>query len=207
MGKSEKVVHIQYGRTVTYLLEGAEGSALVDTDWAGALDSFFKALKTQVLAVEDIGYVLCAHWHPDHRASSATLNASALSLSPSMCSCPIPTRLTRSLQLMQSIASLLWRIRTSRSCRSLRAVRSLPLWASPERPSLRRAILWTASLFCLIPGPSSSVTSQRPIWWQPMEKAHQSSFLLTGSLCVPAIPIAPALRMQESLLAEVRFSC
>lgn len=67
MGKSEKVVHIQYGRTATYLLEGAEGSALVDTDWAGALGSFFKALKTQVLAVEDIGYVLCAHWHPDHR--------------------------------------------------------------------------------------------------------------------------------------------
>ena len=46
MGKSEKVVHIQYGRTATYLLEGAEGSALVDTDWAGALGSFFKALKT-----------------------------------------------------------------------------------------------------------------------------------------------------------------
>lgn len=66
MGESEEIVRIQYGRTATYLLRGAEGSVLVDTDWAGTLDLFFKALKAEGLEVRDIGYVLCTHWHPDH---------------------------------------------------------------------------------------------------------------------------------------------
>ncbi|MGN0071467.1 MAG: MBL fold metallo-hydrolase [Atopobiaceae bacterium] len=66
MEESEEIVRIQYGRTATYLLRGAEGSVLVDTDWAGTLDPFFKALKAEGLEVRDIGYVLCTHWHPDH---------------------------------------------------------------------------------------------------------------------------------------------
>lgn len=66
MHGGEETVRIQYGRTATYLLRGAEGSVLVDTDWAGTLGPFFRALKAEGLEVQDIDFVLCTHWHPDH---------------------------------------------------------------------------------------------------------------------------------------------
>ncbi len=61
-----KMVSLTYGHTTTFLLRGQLASVLVDTDWAGTLSAFFAAIKSQAIRVEDIGYVMCTHWHPDH---------------------------------------------------------------------------------------------------------------------------------------------
>ena len=39
---------------------------LVDTDYAGTIHAFYKALKMNGLRMKDIGYVMATHFHPDH---------------------------------------------------------------------------------------------------------------------------------------------
>ena len=53
---------LKYGNTNTFYLNGL----LIDTDYAGTLSAFYKALKQNGLAVRDIQYVLATHYHPDH---------------------------------------------------------------------------------------------------------------------------------------------
>ncbi|MBQ8953214.1 MAG: MBL fold metallo-hydrolase [Clostridia bacterium] len=57
---------IRYGNTNTFFIYGRKGSLLVDTDYAGTLYSFYKALKSKGIKVKDITYVLATHYHPDH---------------------------------------------------------------------------------------------------------------------------------------------
>lgn len=57
---------LMYGNTRTYLIKGSKGTLLVDTDWAGTLPQFFKAIKALSVQVEDISYLLITHYHPDH---------------------------------------------------------------------------------------------------------------------------------------------
>lgn len=61
-----KMVSLTYGHTATFLLRGRSANVLVDTDWAGTLGAFFAAIKPHAIRVEDIAYVMCTHWHPDH---------------------------------------------------------------------------------------------------------------------------------------------
>ncbi len=60
------MLKLKYGNTNTYLIEGRNSSLLIDTDFAGTLPAFYKALKQNDLRVKDIGYVLATHYHPDH---------------------------------------------------------------------------------------------------------------------------------------------
>ena len=53
---------LKYGNTNTFYLNGL----LIDTDYAGTLPAFYKALKQNGLVVKDIPYVLATHYHPDH---------------------------------------------------------------------------------------------------------------------------------------------
>lgn len=53
---------LRYGNTNTFFL----GGLLVDTDYAGTLPAFYKALKRNDLTVREIRYVLATHYHPDH---------------------------------------------------------------------------------------------------------------------------------------------
>lgn len=62
----ETVITLRYGNTNTFLVRGGRGNLLIDTDWAGTLDAFRRALKEKGLHTEDIGYVLATHYHPDH---------------------------------------------------------------------------------------------------------------------------------------------
>jgi len=64
---------LKYGNTNTCLIRGTKGNLLVDTDWAGTLPAFFKALKAQNLQVGDISFVLSTHYHPDHMGITAEL--------------------------------------------------------------------------------------------------------------------------------------
>ena len=57
---------LKYGNTNTYLVRGVGGSLLIDTDYAGTLPGFYRAIKAAGVRLGDIDYVLATHYHPDH---------------------------------------------------------------------------------------------------------------------------------------------
>ena len=59
-------IKLRYGNTNTFLVPGNSGYLLVDTDYAGTLPAFYKALKTAGVQLKDIAFVLATHYHPDH---------------------------------------------------------------------------------------------------------------------------------------------
>ena len=60
------MVKLRYGNTNTFFVRGNKGGLLIDTDYAGTLPAFFKAIKNAGIRVTDIKYVLATHYHPDH---------------------------------------------------------------------------------------------------------------------------------------------
>ena len=60
------VTRLKYGNTNTYFIRGAKGSILLDTDYAGTLQMFYKEIKKNGIALKDITYILATHYHPDH---------------------------------------------------------------------------------------------------------------------------------------------
>ena len=60
------VQRLRYGNTNTFLVRGTDSSLLVDTDYAGTLPAFFRALGAAGTDVKDIGWVMATHYHPDH---------------------------------------------------------------------------------------------------------------------------------------------
>lgn len=60
------MIQLKYGNTNTFYLPGRDWGLLVDTDYAGTLPAFYRALKRAGVKVRDIGYVLATHYHPDH---------------------------------------------------------------------------------------------------------------------------------------------
>lgn len=60
------VYKLKYGNTNTFLVRGTNGNLLVDTDYAGTLPAFYRAIKEYGIKVSDIDYVLATHYHPDH---------------------------------------------------------------------------------------------------------------------------------------------
>ena len=60
------MIRLKYGNTNTFYIPGKSGGLLIDTDYAGTLQAFFRALKTNHLELDDISYVMPTHCHPDH---------------------------------------------------------------------------------------------------------------------------------------------
>ena len=60
------VLTLRYGNTNTFLVRGEKGNLLIDTDYAGTLPAFYRALKDSGLRLSDISYVIATHYHPDH---------------------------------------------------------------------------------------------------------------------------------------------
>lgn len=60
------VTKLKYGNTNTYFIQGAKGSILLDTDYAGTLQMFCKEIKKNGISLKDITYILATHYHPDH---------------------------------------------------------------------------------------------------------------------------------------------
>ena len=60
------VTKLKYGNTNTYFIRGAKGSILLDTDYAGTLQMFYKEIKKNGISLKDITCVLATHYHPDH---------------------------------------------------------------------------------------------------------------------------------------------
>ena len=59
-------IRLRYGNTNTFLVPCSSGYLLVDTDYAGTLPGFYKALKAAGVQMKDIARVLTTHYHPDH---------------------------------------------------------------------------------------------------------------------------------------------
>ncbi len=51
------MLRLKYGNTNTFFVEGSNGGLLVDTDYAGTLPAFYKALKQNDIRIRDIEYV------------------------------------------------------------------------------------------------------------------------------------------------------
>ena len=60
------MLSLKYGNTNTFFIRGNHSGLLVDTDYAGTMPAFYKALKNNGISVKDIEYVLATHYHPDH---------------------------------------------------------------------------------------------------------------------------------------------
>ena len=60
------MIKLRYGNTNTFFIPGAGGGLLVDTDWAGTLPQFFKAIKAAGIEMKTITTLLITHYHPDH---------------------------------------------------------------------------------------------------------------------------------------------
>lgn len=59
-------IKLKYGNTNTYFVRGTSGGLLIDTDYAGTLSAFYKAIKKNNISTSDITYILATHYHPDH---------------------------------------------------------------------------------------------------------------------------------------------
>ena len=57
---------LRYGNTNTYFLNGEHGGLLIDTDYAGTLPGFFRAIKSAGISIREISCVIATHYHPDH---------------------------------------------------------------------------------------------------------------------------------------------
>lgn len=60
------MIQLRYGNTNTFLIPCRLGYLLVDTDYAGTLPAFYRAIKRYCVRVKDITWVLATHCHPDH---------------------------------------------------------------------------------------------------------------------------------------------
>ena len=53
---------------------------MLDTDWAGTLNAFYRALKTNGLGPKDIRFVMATHYHPDHMGLVGSLTETGAGL-------------------------------------------------------------------------------------------------------------------------------
>ena len=60
------ILTLRYGNTHTFLVKGSSGNLLVDTDYAGTMQGFYRALKANGIMLNQINCVMATHYHPDH---------------------------------------------------------------------------------------------------------------------------------------------
>ncbi len=63
---SDPITRLRYGNTNTFYISGSAGGLLIDTDYAGMLPGFYRAIKAAGIRLDDIAYVMATHYHPDH---------------------------------------------------------------------------------------------------------------------------------------------
>ena len=67
------MIKLRYGNTNTFFISETDGGLLVDTDWAGTLPQFFKAIKAAGIEMKTITSLLITHYHPDHMGLAGEL--------------------------------------------------------------------------------------------------------------------------------------
>ena len=73
-------IRLRYGNTNTFFIPGGCGGLLIDTDWAGTLPRFFRALGEAGLELGDIAFLLLTHYHPDHMGLAGELQRRGIPL-------------------------------------------------------------------------------------------------------------------------------
>ena len=71
---------LNYGNTNTFFIRGTGGGLLIDTDLAGTLPAFYRAIKEHNIKTRDISYVLATHYHPDHMGLISELMGQGIKL-------------------------------------------------------------------------------------------------------------------------------
>ena len=71
---------LRYGNTNTFYIPGAGGGLLVDTDWAGTLPQYFRAIKAAGIEMKAITSLLVTHYHPDHMGLAGELQQRGVKL-------------------------------------------------------------------------------------------------------------------------------
>lgn len=79
-GTMQTITKLKYGNTNTFLLHGERGSLLIDTDYAGTLPAFYRAIKERGISLGQITYVLATHYHPDHMGLISSLMGQGVQL-------------------------------------------------------------------------------------------------------------------------------
>lgn len=78
--QTDFIFKLRYGNTNTFFIMGAGGGLLVDTDMAGTLPLFYRAIKKYDIKISDISYVLATHYHPDHMGLISELTKMGVNL-------------------------------------------------------------------------------------------------------------------------------
>ena len=74
------VTTLNYHVTNCYLVPADDGLLLVDADMAGTLPRFFRALGETGIRVQDIRYLICTHYDPDHAGIAEEIRAHGVDL-------------------------------------------------------------------------------------------------------------------------------
>ncbi len=73
----EDIKILKYRNTNCYLLYK---KILVDTDWAGTLQYFYKCIKQNNVAMREIEFLFITHFHPDHMGIAQELAESGIKI-------------------------------------------------------------------------------------------------------------------------------
>jgi ribonuclease/clavin/mitogillin len=74
------IVNVGYDSTNYYVLGANTQRLLIDVGWPGTLPRLLAMLKRKDIPLQDIGYLLITHYHPDHAGLAQEVKASGVRL-------------------------------------------------------------------------------------------------------------------------------
>jgi glyoxylase-like metal-dependent hydrolase (beta-lactamase superfamily II) len=74
------IVNVGYDSTNYYVLGANTDRLLIDVGWPGTLPKLLAVLKRKDIALQDIGYLLATHYHPDHAGLAQEVKARGVRL-------------------------------------------------------------------------------------------------------------------------------
>jgi len=74
------IVNVGYDSTNYYVLGANTNRLLIDVGWPGTLPRLLAMLKRKDIPLQDIGYLLVTHYHPDHAGLAQEVKAKGVRL-------------------------------------------------------------------------------------------------------------------------------